>query len=47
MSKEISLTVQQLEKVLNGTGVSKRHFMAKLMNVKSEEYKEKRLEREN
>lgn len=33
------ITTKELQKVLKGTGISEKHFLAKLSNIKMDEYK--------
>lgn len=37
----INITTEELQKVLKGTGISEKHFLAKLSNIKMDEYKSK------
>lgn len=35
----INITTEELQKVLKGTEISEKHFMARLSNIKMEDYK--------
>lgn len=37
----INITTEELQKVLKGTEISEKYFLAKLSNIKMEEYKRK------